>query len=141
MFWLEPGVLSQAERNIVYVCRPEVRWMRIIAGAPCLSLPDSLKHLAQADTTLLLADQVRTTPQANQHNYHLLVAPRMTTLCTTVLSDLGVLGSIEVQELQLGLIPLEKDVLSLEYEDTWKKTELVRPSFSLFSLRSSISAS
>ncbi|GAA5892892.1 hypothetical protein JCM8208_004118 [Rhodotorula glutinis] len=100
MFWLEPGVLSQAERNIVYVCRPEVRWMRIIA------------------------DQVRTTPQANQHNYHLLVAPRMTTLCTTVLSDLGVLGSIEVQELQLGLIPLEKDVLSLEYEDTWKKTEL-----------------
>ncbi|KPV76525.1 uncharacterized protein RHOBADRAFT_35168 [Rhodotorula graminis WP1] len=100
MFWLEPGVLSQAERNIVYVCRPEVRWMRIIA------------------------DQVRTTPQANQHNYHLLVAPRMTTLCTTVLSDLGVLGSIEVQELQLGLIPLEKDVLSLEYEDSWKKTEL-----------------
>ncbi|GAA5921573.1 hypothetical protein JCM3775_003112 [Rhodotorula graminis] len=100
MFWLEPGVLSQAERNIVYVCRPEVHWMRIIA------------------------DQVRTTPQANQHNYHLLVAPRMTTLCTTVLSDLGVLGSIEVQELQLGLIPLEKDVLTLEYEDSWKKTEL-----------------
>lgn len=51
----------------------------------------------------------------------------MTTLCTTLLSDLGVLGSIEVQELQLGLIPLEKDVLSLEYEETWKKTELVRP--------------
>ncbi|TNY17677.1 putative ATP binding protein [Rhodotorula diobovata] len=100
MFWLEPGVLSQAERNIIYVCRPSVRWMRIIA------------------------DQIRATPQSNQHNYHLLVVPRMTTLCTTLLSDLGVLGSIEVQELQLGLIPLEKDVLSLEYEETWKKTEL-----------------
>ncbi|GAA6049807.1 hypothetical protein JCM3770_002171 [Rhodotorula araucariae] len=100
MFWLEPGVLSQAERNIVYICRPEVRWMRIIA------------------------DQIRATPQANQHNYHLLVVPRMTTLCTTILSDLGVLGSIEVQDLQLGLIPLEKDVLSLEYEEVWRKTEL-----------------
>lgn len=32
MFWLEPGALSQAERNIVYLCRPEVRWMKIIAG-------------------------------------------------------------------------------------------------------------
>lgn len=32
MFWLEEGALSQAERNIVYLCRPEVRWMRIIAG-------------------------------------------------------------------------------------------------------------
>lgn len=50
----------------------------------------------------------------------------MTSLCTTALSDLGVLGSIELQELQLGLIPLEDDVLSLEYEDVWRKTELVR---------------
>lgn len=50
----------------------------------------------------------------------------MTALCTTVLSDLGVLGSLEIQEFQLGLIPLEKDVLSLEYEDVWRKIELVR---------------
>ncbi|GAA5998387.1 tethering complex ATP-binding subunit VPS33 [Rhodotorula paludigena] len=100
MFWLEPGALAEAERNIVYICRPEVRWMRIIA------------------------DQIRAMPQANQHNFHLLVVPRMTTLCTTVLSDLGVLGSVDVQELQLGLIPLEKDVLSLEYEDVWRRTEL-----------------
>lgn len=50
----------------------------------------------------------------------------MTSLCTSILSDLGVLGSLEIQELQLGLIPLENDVLSLEYEDVWRKTELVR---------------
>lgn len=50
----------------------------------------------------------------------------MTALCTTVLSDLGVLGSIEIQEFQLGLIPLEKDVLSLEHEDVWRKITLVR---------------
>jgi len=57
--------------------------------------------------------------------YHLLVVPRMTTLCTSTLSDLGVLGSIDVQEFQLGLIPLEKDLLSLEYEDVYRKLFLV----------------
>lgn len=49
----------------------------------------------------------------------------MTSLCSTILSDLGVLGSLEIQELQLGLIPLEKDVLSLEYENVWRTVELV----------------
>ena len=39
MYWLEKGPLQQAERNIVYLCRPEVRWMHIIAGqsSPLLS--------------------------------------------------------------------------------------------------------
>lgn len=71
------------------------------------------------------ADQIRTTPDPTQHRYHLLVVPRMTSLCSTILSDLGVLGSLEIQELQLGLIPLEKDVLSLEYENVWRTVELV----------------
>ncbi|GAA6000399.1 hypothetical protein JCM10207_007996 [Rhodosporidiobolus poonsookiae] len=100
LVWLERGVLSQAERNIVYLCRPEVRWMKIIA------------------------EQIKAMPQPNQHIYHLLAVPRMSTLCTTVLSDLGVLGSLDIQELQLGLIPLERDVLSLEVEEAWRKLEL-----------------
>ncbi|GAA6063869.1 hypothetical protein JCM10212_003605 [Sporobolomyces blumeae] len=100
MFWLEPGPLSQAERNVVYLCRPEPQSMRIVA------------------------DQIKATPQGNNHLYHLLVVPRMTSLCTAILSDLGVLGSIDVQDFQLGLIPLEKDLLSLEYEDVWKRIAL-----------------
>lgn len=54
----------------------------------------------------------------------------MTIICQTILSNLGVLGSIEIQEFQLGLIPLEKDFLSLESEDAWKKLTLV--SFMIF---------
>lgn len=42
MYWLEPGALSQTERNVVYLCRPEVRWMRIIAGEFLLPPPPSL---------------------------------------------------------------------------------------------------
>lgn len=32
LFWLEPGALSQAQKNIVYICRPEIGLMNIIAG-------------------------------------------------------------------------------------------------------------
>lgn len=52
----------------------------------------------------------------------------MTTLCTNLLSDLGVLGSVEVHEFQLGLIPLERDILSLEIDDAWRRMALVSSS-------------
>ena len=42
MFWLEPGPLSQAERNVVYLCRPEVKFMRIIAGQSVSHVVDVL---------------------------------------------------------------------------------------------------
>ncbi|GAA5991999.1 hypothetical protein JCM5350_001874 [Sporobolomyces pararoseus] len=100
MFWLEPGPLNQAERNVVYLCRPEVKSMRTIA------------------------EQIQSTPKSNNHIYHLLVVPRMTSLCTTVLADAGVLGSIDIQDFQLGFIPLDKEVLSLEYEDVYKRIYL-----------------
>lgn len=32
MYWLESGAINQAEMNIVYLCRPEVRWMKLIAS-------------------------------------------------------------------------------------------------------------
>lgn len=76
---------------------------------------------------MTLAEQIKATPSASSHVFHLLVVPRMTTLCTNLLSDLGVLGSLEVQEFQLGLIPLERDVLSLESDDAWRKLALVSP--------------
>lgn len=32
MFWLEPGALSATSTNIVYLCRPLIKWIKIIAG-------------------------------------------------------------------------------------------------------------
>jgi len=55
----------------------------------------------------------------------------MTSLCTTVLADAGVLGSIDIQDFQLGFIPLDKEVLSLEYEDVYKRIYLVSLSYSV----------
>ncbi|KAK4050172.1 Vacuolar protein-sorting-associated protein 33 [Microbotryomycetes sp. JL201] len=102
LFWLEPGPLTQAERNIVYLCTPQVKWMHIIA------------------------DQIKSAPNGAMHNYHLLVTPRMNPLCQEALSNAGVLGSIDVQEYQMGLIPIDKDVLSLEQDHTLRSIALDR---------------
>src|SRR5688572_27268001 len=32
MFWLEPGPLSSTTTNIVYLCRPKIKHVKIIAG-------------------------------------------------------------------------------------------------------------
>jgi hypothetical protein len=32
MFWLEAGPLSAMTTNIVYLCRPRIKWVKIIAG-------------------------------------------------------------------------------------------------------------
>ncbi|SGY50537.1 BQ5605_C001g00894 [Microbotryum silenes-dioicae] len=114
MFWLEPGALGGAasgasgsggggiERNIVYLCRPQLRWIKIIA------------------------DQIKATSSSNSssYSYHLLVVPRLTAPCQALLSDLGVFGSLDIHEFQLGLITLESDLLSLEMEDSYKRLEL-----------------
>lgn len=32
MFWLEPGPLTSSTSNIVYICRPRIKNVKIIAG-------------------------------------------------------------------------------------------------------------
>lgn len=61
----------------------------------------------------------------------------MTSLCTTILADAGVLGSIDVQDFQLGFIPLDKEVLSLEYEDVYKRIYLVNHTTPILLLKGS----
>ncbi|GAA6009557.1 hypothetical protein JCM11491_003604 [Sporobolomyces phaffii] len=114
MFWLEPGPLNHAERNVVYLARPDVHSIKAIA------------------------DQIQSTPKPNNHTYHLLAVPRMTSLCTAILADAGVLGSIDVQDFQLGFIPLDKHVLSLEYEDVYKRIHLDNDPEPIFDLAKAI---
>lgn len=38
----------------------------------------------------------------------------MTSVCASTLEDLGVLGSVDIFEFPMALIPLERDVLSME---------------------------
>lgn len=50
------------------------------------------------------------------HSYTILMAPRVTSVCANALEEFGVLGSVELVEFPLAVIPLERDLLSLELE-------------------------
>ena len=40
MFWLEPGPLTSTTTNVVYLCRPLIRNIKIVAGKSPRSHPD-----------------------------------------------------------------------------------------------------
>ncbi|KAF5332764.1 hypothetical protein D9611_005090 [Ephemerocybe angulata] len=98
MFWLEPGPLSSTTTNIVYLCRPKIKHVKIIA--------DQIKRHAQ---------------EARKHTYTLLLTPRVSTLVTRILEEEGVLGEVTLSALNLQFIPLAEDVISLEYDHAFKE--------------------
>lgn len=75
-------------------------WVAHLAGAR--GHADQIKHLDSARCT-----------------FTILMSPRVTTLCTQALKDDGVFGTVDIQAFPLELVPLEKDVLSLEYPDSY----------------------
>ncbi|KAG8742542.1 hypothetical protein FRC10_001309 [Ceratobasidium sp. 414] len=113
MFWLEHGPLSSTTTNIVYLCRPQTKWMKIVA--------EQIK---------------RHTAENLHHNYALMLVPRRTVLCDKILEDEGVFGEnlrrvthvvtakVTISEYPLEFIPLEDDLISLEWENTFKEVYL-----------------
>ncbi|KAI0073963.1 Sec1-like protein [Panus rudis PR-1116 ss-1] len=98
MFWLEPGPLSATTTNIIYLCRPLIKWIKIVA--------DQVKRHAR---------------EGQKHTYTLLLVPRKSTLVSRVLEEEGVLGDINISSYNLQFIPLADDVISLEHEDAFKE--------------------
>ncbi|KAI0931375.1 hypothetical protein AcW1_001210 [Taiwanofungus camphoratus] len=98
MFWLEPGPLSATTTNIIYLCRPLVKWTKIIA--------DQLKRHSR---------------ESQKHIYTLLLVPRTSTLVTRILEEEGVLGDITISSYNLQFIPLADDVISLENGNAFKE--------------------
>lgn len=71
-------------------------------------------------------------------NYVLALVSHKTVWSEKQLEDLGVLGSLIVTELNLGLIPLEEDVLSLESDKSFRQLNLDKDTSSLFSMGESL---
>ena len=61
------------------------------------------------------------------HEFSIFLIPRRTLICNKILEDAGVLGDVSVEEFPLYFIPLEPDVLSLEFEDSFGDLYLVSP--------------
>ncbi|KAL1677686.1 Sec1-like protein [Schizophyllum commune] len=98
MFWLEPGPLNATTTNIVYLCRPLIKYVRIIA--------DQIK---------------RHTKEGQKHLYTLLLVPRASTLVSSILEEEGVLGDVNISSYDLQFIPIADDVISLERESAFKE--------------------
>ncbi|KAH9486328.1 Vacuolar protein sorting-associated protein 33A [Psilocybe cubensis] len=98
MFWLEPGPLTSSTNNIVYICRPRIKHVKIIA--------DHIKRHAK---------------ESRKHNYTLLLVPRVSTLVSRILEEEGVLGDVTISSYNLQFIPIAEDVISLEHENTLRE--------------------
>lgn len=76
---------------------------------PSPALPPTLERDA-----LRKIDQIKAAPAALNHTYTILLCPHVTSVCASILEDLGVLGSVDIYEFPMALIPLERDLLSME---------------------------
>ncbi|EIN14426.1 Sec1-like protein [Punctularia strigosozonata HHB-11173 SS5] len=99
MYWLEQGPLSSVSTTaIVYLCRPKIRHVKIIA------------------------DQIKAHLRGSQkYTYTLLLVPRVSVLVERILEEEGVLGEVSISSYNLQFIPLAEDVVSLELENAFKE--------------------
>ncbi|KAK0208669.1 Sec1-like protein [Desarmillaria ectypa] len=97
MFWLEAGPLTSTTSNIIYLFRPLIKHVKVIA--------EQIKRHAK---------------DAAKHTYTLLLVPRASTLVTRILEEEGVLGDVSISSYNLQFIPIEEDVVSLEYESVFR---------------------
>ncbi|OTB02323.1 hypothetical protein M426DRAFT_322754 [Hypoxylon sp. CI-4A] len=98
-FFLENGNADTSQRNVVFLARGE-----------------SARH-AQS-----IAEQIKRLQRESQtgHEFHVFWVPRRTLVSDKILEEAGVLGDVNIAELPLYFFPLERDVLSLELEDSFQ---------------------
>ena len=121
MFWLESGPLTSTTTNVVYLCRPLIRNIKIVAGKPPISHLDRHSLLIVSEV-----DQVkRHAKESQKHAYTLILIPRVSTLVTRILEEEGVLGEVNISSYNLQFIPLAEDVVSLENDNAFKEIWVV----------------
>ncbi|CAH1254379.1 VPS33B [Branchiostoma lanceolatum] len=78
---------------------------------------DQLVYLVRSKltTTKLIADQITADIRdARKRKYKIIMTPRRLQVCDMVLEHEGVFGLVSIEELHLDLIPLDRDLLSME---------------------------
>ncbi|KAK3942698.1 Sec1-like protein [Diplogelasinospora grovesii] len=110
---LENNNTDTSQRNVVFIARGECA-----------------RH-AQS-----IADQIRRLQRESQtnHEFHVFWVPRRTLVADKVLEEAGVLGDANIAELPLYFFPLERDVLSLELDDSFQDLYLSKDPTSIFLL-------
>ncbi|KAI1320180.1 hypothetical protein EDD11_001784 [Mortierella claussenii] len=111
IYHLQSGPLETDCKNLIYICRPQVNYMKFIA-----------EHIHTHTNE----------GHAGTFTYSLFFVPRRTALCEKVLENEGVSGEITKGEYHLDLIPLEDDLLSLEWDSTFKELYLDQDTTSIY---------
>eukprot|EP00752_Nemacystus_decipiens_P003730 g3436.t1 len=90
--------------------------------------PDHIVYLVRASipNVKIIADQInsRTKAGAGDFRYKVYFVPHRTLICEQVLQEERVLRRVDVGDYPLDLVPLEKDVLSLELEGLFRRVHL-----------------
>ncbi|KYK58280.1 hypothetical protein DCS_05293 [Drechmeria coniospora] len=104
-FILENNNVDTSQHNVVFVARGECG-----------------RH-AEA-----IANQIRRVQRESQttHEFHVFWVPRRTLVSDQLLEEAGVLGEVSIAELPLSFFPLEKDVLSLELDESFRDLYLFK---------------
>ncbi|KAI3342742.1 Sec1-like protein [Ustulina deusta] len=104
-FLLENDNADTSQRNVIFMARGECA-----------------RH-AQA-----IADQVKRLQRESQtgHEFHIFWVPRRTLVSDKLLEEAGVLGDVNISELPIYFFPLERDVLSLELDDSFRDLYLFK---------------
>lgn len=109
IFLLAPGQLNTESKHIIYLVRPKVKFMKQIV------------------------EHINAHKSANQQKqYYIYFVPRRRMMCERVLEEEGLYGSITVGEYHLDFLPFDSDVLSLEFDTSFKEVSLEGDGTSLY---------
>ncbi|XP_076076240.1 uncharacterized protein LOC143047159 isoform X2 [Mytilus galloprovincialis] len=81
----------------------------------------------QMTTMKVIADHVNSDRSSNiKREYRIIMVPRKLHVCEMILEHEGVMGYITIHELQMDLIPLDRDILSLELPQFFRSFYLMK---------------
>ncbi|ETS87059.1 hypothetical protein PFICI_00887 [Pestalotiopsis fici W106-1] len=98
-FFLENNNADTSQQNVVFMARGE-------CARHAQNIADQIKRLQRESQT--------------GHEFHIFWVPRRTVVSDKLLEASGVLGDVNIHELPLYFFPLERDVLSLELDDSFR---------------------
>jgi hypothetical protein len=114
IFYLAPDAPETDGEAVIYLCRARVESMEMIARI----------FLRAGQISTRCPGHVEKSNNAGEH--HVYFVPRRTVGCERVLEEEGVFGAISIGEYHLDLVPLDTDVLSFEFGDSFTQLYAVR---------------
>ncbi|KAJ5075392.1 vacuolar protein sorting-associated protein 33a [Anaeramoeba ignava] len=94
---------------------------RIFFIPPKLLLIKTLTNYLQKVKKFTKKEEIERYEEIKKENHYLFLYPRKTILCDEILEEDGVYDLITVDDFDLGIIPFETDVLTLELDSDFRK--------------------